>query len=99
MAILQSGLAVRVMHDFVGFEPNSFQKRGSWSQGPRKRFSGIQHSQQGRLDDPTGNLFYAYPSIAVNQNNDAVVVVPQPIPVETPVTTTSLLFVIAFLLR
>ncbi len=29
--------------------------------------------QQGRLDDPTGNLFYAYPSIAVNQNNDAVV--------------------------
>ncbi len=29
--------------------------------------------QRGRLDDPTGNLFYAYPSIAVNQNNDAVV--------------------------
>jgi uncharacterized repeat protein (TIGR01451 family) len=29
--------------------------------------------QRGRLDDPTGNLFYGYPSIAVNQNNDALI--------------------------
>jgi len=29
--------------------------------------------QRGRIDDPTGNLFYGYPSIAVNQNNDALI--------------------------
>ena len=29
--------------------------------------------QRGRLDDPTGNLFYGYPSIAVNQTNDALI--------------------------
>ncbi|MCI0331138.1 MAG: HYR domain-containing protein [candidate division Zixibacteria bacterium] len=30
-------------------------------------------SQRGRMDDPTGNLFYAFPSIAVNKN-DAVLI-------------------------
>jgi uncharacterized protein (TIGR03437 family) len=29
--------------------------------------------QRGRVDDPTGTYFYAYPSIAVNKNNDAMV--------------------------
>jgi hypothetical protein len=29
--------------------------------------------QFGRVDDPTNNFFYAYPSIAVNANNDALV--------------------------
>jgi hypothetical protein len=29
--------------------------------------------QFGRVDDPTGNYFYAYPSIAVNKNNDALI--------------------------
>jgi cell division septation protein DedD len=29
--------------------------------------------QFGRVDDPTNNFFYAYPSIAVNANNDALI--------------------------
>jgi hypothetical protein len=29
--------------------------------------------QVGRIDDPTGVLFYAYPSIAVNSNNDMLI--------------------------
>ncbi len=29
--------------------------------------------QRGRIDDPAGNLFYGFPSIAVNQNNDALI--------------------------
>jgi uncharacterized protein (TIGR03437 family) len=29
--------------------------------------------QRGRIDDPTGNVFYAYPSIAVNKNNDVLI--------------------------
>ncbi len=29
--------------------------------------------QRGRIDDPTAATFYAYPSIAVNRNNDAIV--------------------------
>jgi uncharacterized repeat protein (TIGR01451 family) len=29
--------------------------------------------QRGRIDDPTGNLFYGYPSIAVNQSNDVLI--------------------------
>ncbi len=29
--------------------------------------------QNGKIDDPTGATFYAYPSIAVNQNDDALV--------------------------
>jgi uncharacterized protein (TIGR03437 family) len=29
--------------------------------------------QRGRVDDPTNTYFYAYPSIAVNKNNDAVI--------------------------
>lgn len=29
--------------------------------------------QRGRIDDSTGNLFYGFPSIAVNQNNDALI--------------------------
>src|SRR5262249_35074172 len=28
--------------------------------------------QRGRIDDPTGNYLYAYPSIAVNKNGDAL---------------------------
>lgn len=27
---------------------------------------------RGRIDDPSGNIFYAFPSIAVNKNNDAL---------------------------
>jgi hypothetical protein len=29
--------------------------------------------QRGRIDDPTGNVFYGFPSIAVNQNNDLLI--------------------------
>jgi hypothetical protein len=29
--------------------------------------------QRGRIDDASGNTFYAYPSIAVNQNSDALI--------------------------
>ena len=29
--------------------------------------------QRDRIDDPAGNLFYAFPSIAVNQHNDALI--------------------------
>jgi uncharacterized protein (TIGR03437 family) len=29
--------------------------------------------QRGRIDDPTNTYFYAYPTIAVNQNNDALI--------------------------
>ncbi len=29
--------------------------------------------QRGRLDDPSGNIFYGFPSIAVNQNNDVLI--------------------------
>jgi phosphatidylinositol-3-phosphatase len=29
--------------------------------------------QRGRIEDPSGNRFYGFPSIAVNQNNDALV--------------------------
>ena len=29
--------------------------------------------QRGRIEDPSGQIFYAYPSIAVNQLNDAVI--------------------------
>ena len=29
--------------------------------------------QRGRIDDPTGERFYGYPSIAVNQNDDALI--------------------------
>jgi hypothetical protein len=29
--------------------------------------------QRGRLDDPTGNLFYGFPSLAVNQTNDLLI--------------------------
>jgi uncharacterized repeat protein (TIGR01451 family) len=29
--------------------------------------------QRGRIDDPSGQIFYAYPSIAVNQLNDAFI--------------------------
>lgn len=29
--------------------------------------------QRGRIEDPTGNVFYAFPSIAVNKNNDVLI--------------------------
>src|SRR5205085_6088938 len=29
--------------------------------------------QRGRLDDPSGNIYYSYPSIAVNSHNDVVI--------------------------
>jgi len=29
--------------------------------------------QRGRIDDPTGNTFYAFPSIAVNKDNDVLI--------------------------
>src|ERR1017187_4664821 len=29
--------------------------------------------QRGRIDDPSGNLFYGYPSIAVNKSNDVLI--------------------------
>ena len=29
--------------------------------------------QRGRIDDPSGNLFYGYPSIAVNRNDDVLI--------------------------
>ena len=30
--------------------------------------------QRGRIDDPSGNFFYGFPSIAVNRNNDVLIV-------------------------
>ena len=29
--------------------------------------------QRGRIDDPSGNIFYGFPSIAVNKNNDVLI--------------------------
>src|SRR5260370_134649 len=35
--------------------------------------TGYQVLQRGRIDDPTGTILYAYPSIAVNKNSDVLI--------------------------
>ncbi|HJQ71510.1 MAG TPA: IPT/TIG domain-containing protein [Blastocatellia bacterium] len=39
-----------------------------WQLGPTGALQ-----QRGRLDDPSGNTFYGFPSIAVNRNNDVMI--------------------------
>jgi uncharacterized protein (TIGR03437 family) len=50
--------------------PRPTRTAAQWFQIDPTKTSLIQH---GRVDDPTGVYLYAYPSIAVNKNNDAMI--------------------------